>query len=357
MSFRDRYVDCLCREMSMRKSFFIPANCEYERKTPSDTVLHTVYIGGGTPSQLSARSIEKLFRQIRSTFSLDLKEATIEANPDDVSPEMAEAFRSVGINRVSMGVQTFDDRRLKFLRRRHSSAQAARAIDVLRNGRIGNISIDLMFGFPGQTLDDWRSDIRRALRLGVKHISAYSLTYEQGTPLYTMREAGRIKSLDEDVCADMYQLLCGMMREAGFEHYEISNFARKGFQSLHNSIYWHDEPYLGIGAAAHSYDFATRQWNVADIHAYMQSVESGALPNTIEPIDAATHYNDLVTTELRTVDGLDLSRLLPEQREYALKTSEKYVDDGMMSLNGSRLAIMQRGLFLSDMIMRDLMIV
>lgn len=357
MSFRDRYVDCLCREMNMRKSFFLSCKSGKGDETLADTTLRTVYIGGGTPSQLSADSIERLTRQVRDAFETDLKEVTIEANPDDVSPEMVEAFRRAGVNRVSMGVQTFDDRRLKFLRRRHDSEQAVKAIDVLGNGGIGNISIDLMFGFPGQTLGEWRSDIQQALSLGVRHISAYSLTYEPGTPLYKMREAGRIRSLDDDACADMYQLLCSMMREAGFEHYEISNFARKGFRSLHNSIYWHDEPYLGIGAAAHSYNLKTRQWNVADIQAYMRSIESGTLPNTVESIDAATHYNNLVTTALRTVDGLDLSKLFPKQREYALKMSRKYIDNGMMSLDGCRLTIMQRGLFLCDMIMRDLMIV
>lgn len=357
LSLRNRYVDCLCREMVLRSDFFQSFDDAVGAKEKSKTILDTIYIGGGTPSQLSFDNIERIFQSIQQIFPSTPKEVTIEVNPDDVSPQMARFFKQIGINRVSMGFQTFDDERLKFLRRRHTSSQAINSIETFLDAGIDNISIDLMFGFPTQTVDDWQNDVQMALSLDVKHVSAYSLMYEEGTPLYRMKQLGEIKCVDDDTSADMYQRLVDLMKEASFEHYEISNFARKGFRSLHNSSYWRDETYLGIGAAAHSYNRKSRQWNVANIQEYMKSIENDLIPNTVETIDETTHYNDLITTALRTIDGLNLTWLLPEHRVYALKASKRYIDDGMMTLCDDRLALTERGMFLCDMIMSDLIIV
>lgn len=253
-----------------------------------------------------------------------------------------------------MGVQTSDDKRLKFLRRRHTSRQVYQAVDIIRAAGISNISIDLMFGFPEETIGDWTNDIRHALSLDAKHISAYSLMYEEGTPLYRMLQQGIIREVDENTSINMYDLLIELTENAGFEHYEISNFARKGFRARHNSSYWQDAPYIGIGAAAHSYDLNSRQWNVDNIDRYIYSIENGQMPCTVEQIDNNTHYNDIVTTALRTSDGIDLSTLQSQYREFVLEQSDKFIKGGLLELHDGHIRLTRRGLYISDMIMRDL---
>jgi len=323
----------------------------YEQMTDDVT---TIYIGGGTPSQLSPENFEKILTHVADTFECSLQETTVEMNPDDISFELVDGLKQLGVDRVSMGAQTFSDKRLGFLRRRHKSQQVDRAVDIIQAAGITNVSIDLMFGFPEQTMEEWDNDIRHALGLGVKHISAYSLMYEEGTPLYRMLQQGRIRELDEDTCADMYYRLIDMTEKAGFEHYEISNFARDGFRSRHNSSYWQDIPYMGIGAAAHSYDRKTRRWNVADIEQYITSIENGLLPCTVENIDNDTHYNDMVTTALRTSDGIELDSLLPQYKSFILEQSSKLVDNGLLEIKGDRLRLTRRALFVSDMVMSEL---
>lgn len=357
VSFQDRYTDCLCREIELRKGFFQRYDESKEPYSSDKTVLNTVYIGGGTPSQLSLRNIERIFQQINEAFVLKDAELTMEVNPDDVEHDLVSVMKQVGINRVSMGVQTFDDKRLKFLRRRHNSEQAMKAVATVKDAGIDNISIDLMFGFPEETINDWTSDIKKALDLNVKHISSYSLSYEKDTLLYNMWQRGEVKNTDDDTYANMYERLLDLMNAADYEHYEISNFARKGFRSRHNSIYWHDDAYLGIGAAAHSYNHISRQWNIADLQSYMKSIENGTLPLTSEHIDENTHYNDLITTALRTIDGLNTKVLTPQQQQHLMKAANRYVDNGQLSFCDNVLRLTRKGLYVSDMIMSDLMII
>lgn len=352
LDLQDRYVDSLCREIALRKEYLSSYSTDSKA---ANTIIRTIYIGGGTPSQLSRYSLEKLFYAIDTYLECSPEEVTMEVNPDDVTNDLAETISALHINRVSMGAQTFDDNRLKFLNRRHKSFQVERAIDILHEHGVGNISIDLMFGFPGQTCDSWKEDVRRAISLDIQHISAYSLMYEEGTKLYRMLKENMIKEIDEEVSLNMYNELINILCGAGYEHYEISNFAKKGYRALHNSSYWHDIPYLGIGAAAHSYNIKSRQWNVSDINKYIESISHDTVPFTFESIDADTHYNDIVTTELRTSEGIDLSRLDDKYVQYIVKQAARHVADKTVDINDGHLKLTREGLYISDMIMSDLM--
>jgi len=383
---------------------------------PEGTGIDTIYLGGGTPSQLTPEQLHQLFIYINKVYappSLQggageeagegageragegagkVPEVTIEVNPDDVTVPYAEALPRLGINRVSMGIQTFDDDRLRFLHRRHTAAQARQAVATLRAAGFRNISIDLMYGFPGETLDDWQRDIDAAIALGVEHISAYCLMVEKGTALfYQMRneKLGRSNENEarsneeaEELERAMYELLMDKLAAAGYEHYEISNFARPGYRSRHNSNYWNDTPYIGLGAAAHSYLLPSgpvrrgsasashpvsasaspsaspcRSWNVADIHAYMTAIERYELPCEQEVLDPDTHYNDRIATALRTREGLDLTTLSDRHRAYCLREARPFLADGLLSLDGDHLHLTRKGLFVSDYVMSSLVYV
>ena len=350
---RQRYVDALCREMEIHP-------------LPEGISINTIYLGGGTPSQLTSHQLHQLFIYINKVYGQKPEangqkpEITIEVNPDDVTPEFAATLSQLPINRVSMGAQTFDDERLRFLRRRHTAAQVSEAVRLLRDAGIRNISIDLMYGFPNETLDDWQHDIDAAVALDVEHLSAYCLSIEEGTPLYEQMLNEKLEMINdktEELERQMYELLMNKLTDAGYEHYEISNFAKPSFRSRHNSSYWHDIPYIGIGAAAHSYDGSCRQWNVADIHQYMDAIERGEIPSEREILDADTHYNDRITVALRTSDGLDLDSLTERHRSYCISEAQRFLDDGLLRLRDNHLVLTRKGLFVSDYIMSALVIV
>ena len=269
LELRQRYVDALCQEMET-----------HPFPLPEGMGIDTIYLGGGTPSQLTMDQLRQIFIYINKVYSLPSiqggagggSEVTIECNPDDVTDEFAEGLTILPVNRVSMGVQTFSDERLRFLHRRHTAAQAVEAVARLRKAGIRNISIDLMYGFPSETLDDWQHDIEAAISLHVEHLSAYCLMIEEGTPLYRMQT----DPINEELERQMYYTLIDRLEAAGYEHYEISNFAHPGYRSRHNSSYWKGTPYIGLGAAAHSYDGKScRRWNVSDIHQYIEGIEKG----------------------------------------------------------------------------------
>ncbi|MBR7043495.1 MAG: radical SAM family heme chaperone HemW, partial [Prevotella sp.] len=329
----------------------------------------SVYLGGGTPSVLTEEQLCRIFESIErnyiynNVYSLPSlqsgggPEITLECNPDDVTDEFCATLRQLPVNRISMGAQTFDDARLKFLRRRHSSRQIAEAVNKLRHAGIENISIDLMFGFPGETLEDWEKDIERALRLNVEHISAYALMYEEETALFELWKSGKIAKIDEELMRKMYYRLIDRLENAGFEHYEISNFAKRGFRSRHNSSYWNETPYVGLGAAAHSYDGKTRSWNASDIEAYIAAIERGELPSESEEIDIDTRYNDLITSALRTREGIHLPSLSEKHRKYLLENAQNALRNGFLAIDGDRIHLTRNALFISDSILSDLILV
>ena len=366
-TWQNRYVEALCREMEMRaeKSGERGETSDErgERRDERGERIETIYLGGGTPSLLTADNLQRLFDAIRLHYEVSaLQEVTIECNPDDVTASFAEVLPQLGINRTSLGIQTFSDERLRFLHRRHTAQQAVEAIHRLRQAGIANVSIDLMFGFPGQTLDQWLADIRQAVALQPQHISAYSLMIEEGTPLYKwIMENGewKMENGSDELSRQMYEALIDGLAAAGYEHYEISNWCLPGFRSRHNSSYWNQTPYIGIGAAAHSYDGHTRSWNVSDLQQYVESIEQGKRPFTAEVIDEDTRYNDLITTALRTRDGINLNTLPDRYRRYLLQQARRSLDAGFLKIETSSegksfIHLTRQGLFVSDDVMSDL---
>ncbi len=348
---RQRYVDALCREMDLR---------------PTDDTIATIYLGGGTPSMLTHGQLRQLFTHIYNRYSVAPDaELTMEMNPDDVvrsgeggnDKSPVPLLDGLPVNRVSMGTQTFSAEQLRFLRRRHSADEVDKAVELLRRQGVDNISIDLMFGFPSETMADWHTDIAHALSLHPEHLSAYSLMYEEGTPLGKLLEQGQINEIDEELSVAMYNELADQLTAAGYEHYEISNFALPGRRSRHNSSYWNATPYIGLGAAAHSYDACTRSWNVSDLSQYMEAVEAGRLPCEKETLGDDTRYNDLITTRLRTREGIELDGLQPRHRDYLLRLAKPHLEQGLLAEEEGRLHLTRRGIMVSNAVMSDLMLV
>ena len=367
LSVEERYVNAICHEMELR--------AEKNRDNSGERIggLSTIYLGGGTPSQLSFESLQKIFQTIDKVYHIGLErdtenntcttatpiEITMECNPDDITEEFAQNLRSLPINRISMGAQTFSDERLRFLHRRHTADEVETAVKRLRNVNIKNISVDLMFGFPNETLEEWKEDIERLLALDIEHISAYSLMYEEGTPLYRLLQAGKVKDMDDELYRQMYDTLIDRIAEAGYEQYEISNFAKlklqSPYRSQHNSSYWHNVPYIGIGASAHSYGNGKRSWNIADTKAYIAAIEEDRLPCEEEIIDADTHYNDMIMTALRTCEGIDLSTLSAEYYTYLMRLAKPLQQQGLLKEDNGWLHLTRNGIYVSDSVMSDLM--
>lgn len=341
--FREAYVDALCREMVLRRSEI------------NSSRVPSLYIGGGTPSQLSIHQLNRIFACIAECFNLqEDAEVTIEANPEDVTEAWLENLQSLPVNRISMGVQTFSDDLLCLLRRRHTASKAIAAVELCRRYGFHNISIDLIYGLPGQTMDVWKSDVEQALLLQVPHLSSYALSYEEGTALSLMLERGEICQVEDELSWQMYMWLMQETERAGMEHYEISNFCMPGMHSRHNSSYWQSKPYLGLGPGAHSYDGKfVRRANLPDLRDYVTS--SGDVPHETEVLSESELYDELVMTRLRTAEGLPLDLLSEEERTYCLKMSQSHLKGGRMVFDNGRLRLTKEGIFVSNDIICDLM--
>ena len=343
---RDAFVRTLAKELAFRHN---------------DAPISTLYFGGGTPSQLDDEEMEAVFSAIHRHCVLSPHaEITFEANPDDISQQKVAQLRQLGVNRISLGVQSFDDTRLSFLNRRHTAQQALDAIDILRTKGIENISIDLIFGLPGQQLADWNKELAQAFELPITHLSAYSLMYEKGTPLYYARERGAVKECDEETSLSMFLKLCTSAQCAGFEQYEISNFARPGYRSRHNSSYWHGIPYLGLGPGAHSYDGKNcRRVNDYSLRRYMEAGRAKTfadVPHTLEKLSADECYDELICTRLRTCEGLSLQEVPASRRSALLRMARPHIDGGRLELDAdNHLRFTASGIFVSDDVMSDLM--
>lgn len=356
----NRYIEAVCTELELRK-----------QSLPDP--VHTIYIGGGTPSLLNPAPVKQLKDCMNRNYRVmpDL-EFTVEANPDDISPEWLEAMSRTGVNRISMGVQTFHDGHLKLLRRRHNSERAIQAVHLCQEHGFRNISIDLIYGLPEQTLEEWKADVAQAIALNVQHLSAYALIYEENTALWRMRELNKVQEADEELSLSMFEYLITELKNNGFEHYEISNFGLPGFHSRHNSSYWNDTPYLGCGASAHSFIRMERMYNTANIDQYIKDIMRCREENLpykevchCEVLDRYEHYNDRIITGLRTAAGLDLEKLEQdfgtELKNYCLKMAAPHLKENTLQIteeNGHPQGVLKlshRGLFLSDGIMSDLL--
>ena len=347
---KSAYVHALCQELDMRKDYLEGEDIE------------TIYLGGGTPSQLTQKELEEIFSSLYNIYKVkENAEITLEANPDDLTPEYIHMLRTLPINRISMGIQTFQEETLKLLHRRHTARQAIEAVKHCREAGFQNISIDLMYGLPGETLETWKEDLQQAIALHPEHISAYHLIYEEGTALWKLREQKQVEEADEDLSVTLFKTLIEELTHAGYEHYEISNFCLPGLHSRHNSSYWTGKKYLGCGPSAHSFNGTSRQWNVASLDQYIQSIQQGELDYEIEELDIYTRYNDFVITTIRTHWGMSLSHLRSTYGEnlyqYCLRMAKPHLEQGVLEIKEDTLKLTKEGIFISDGIMSDLLFV
>ena len=342
------YIRALCRELTDREAYL---EGEY---------IETIYLGGGTPSQLAKEDFEAIFSHIYKVYKvIPDAEITLEANPDDLTPEYISMLRTFPFNRISMGIQTFQDSTLKLLQRRHTAEQAIRAFQNCRTAGFRNISIDLMYGLPGETLASWKEDLKQALALHPEHISAYHLIYEEGTTLWQLREQHKLAEADEDLSVSLFGTLIDSLTAAGYEHYEISNFCRPDKYSRHNTSFWRGIPYLGCGPSAHSFNGTTREWNVSSIDLYIKGIEGNQRDFETENLDQTTRYNEFIITTIRTVWGTPIEKLKQEFGnelwEYCRKMSAPYLENGKLEIHEGALRLTREGIFISDSIMSDLL--
>ena len=322
--------------------------------------VETLYFGGGTPSMLTPDELENLMQTLNTCYSIQPgAEITLEANPDDLNFSYLKALRSMGINRLSIGVQSFSDPVLQWMNRRHDAFQASRAVLHAAEAGFDNLNIDLIYGVPGLSTKDWEKSLEIALALPIQHLSAYHLTIEENTPLGVFHKRGRVSPVPESLSEAHFQSLLSITAGKGFEHYEISNFALKGHESRHNTAYWEQKSYLGIGPSAHSYNGTTRRWNLSLNGEYARRVEQGIPWWEEETLTSDNRYNEYLMTSLRTRKGMDSAYLLrcfgADRYRYFLKNLDPWLETGKVEKNGETgFRISHSGLLLTDRIVADL---
>ena len=325
-------------------------HCEMDEQANflNDKILKTIYFGGGTPSLLHPEQIERFIDHASRLYDCSgVEEITIEANPDDITEEYVAALRKTDVNRVSLGIQSFDDEELRFMNRRHSAEEAIDAVKRLQDSGIENITIDLIFGVDGFGEEVLNRSLDTALALGVQHISAYHLTIEPATTFHRRVQAGRMKEVDEELSEREYALIEKRLTEGGYEHYEVSNYAKAGFRSRHNSSYWHGAEYLGIGPGAHSFNGSVRRWSSQSLPQYISGREYES-----ETLSQTEHFNEYVMTSLRCCEGMDIelikSRFGEERLARLLAEAKTQIAIGNLVLNDGRLYIPTERFLTSD---------
>ena len=322
--------------------------------------VRTIYFGGGTPSLASAERIGRAIELCREMFDCSpLEEVTLEANPDDLSEEYLRALREVGVNRLSIGIQSFDDEVLRTMNRRHDAAAAVRAVETARAVGFDNITIDLIYGLPFGPKDALTRSLAQAVALGVEHVSAYHLTIEPNTRFGRMAERGELAPVPDEESEHQYNQVHTTLTEAGYDHYEISNFAREGRRSRHNSSYWQSQPYLGIGPAAHSFDGESRVWARSSVADYLAGVDRGECYEN-ELLTASDRYNETIMTSLRCREGVDLAELEKKfgraRKEYFVNETARFVVSGVLVSDGNRVAMCPERWLVSDSVIAELFI-
>jgi len=345
---KERYINALCKELEIRKDYIQKENIE------------TIYFGGGTPSLLSYKNFESIFKVIYNIYTVSPQaEITLEANPDDLAPQYITMLRKLPFNRLSIGIQTFQEKTLKLLNRRHSATQAIKAFKDCRNAGFDNISIDLIYGLPNESLTSWEEDLNQTIILHPEHISAYNLIYEKGTTLWNLKKQHKVKECSEELSLQMFNTLIDKLHSVNYEHYEISNFCLPDKFSRHNSSYWTDKKYLGCGPSAHSYDGKNRQWNIASLSEYIKGFEEETPRFEIEELNIYTRYNDFIITHIRTNWGIKLTELKNKFNEqlykYCLLMANPHIEQGTLEIKNDTIKLTRKGIFISDTIMSDLL--
>ncbi|MBN2893558.1 MAG: radical SAM family heme chaperone HemW [Bacteroidales bacterium] len=344
------YVNALCKEIELQKKYL------------GTNKISTIYLGGGTPTVLKPSQLNRIFEAVFKVFDLQKdNEITIEVNPEDLTLQYLQDLKNyTPINRLSIGLQSFSDEELSFMNRKHSVETSQKAIENAQKTGFYNITGDLIFGLPSQTLEQWNYNLKKFIELNIPHLSAYSLTIEEGTVFGLWKKKKRITEIDEELSLKMYQKLIEKSEENNFQHYEISNFAKEGFIARHNFSYWTGEKYLGIGASAHSFDGKTRQWNVANIENYIKSIQQNLIPAEKETLTEADKFNEFILTGLRTYLGVKISRLEDEFADFyrqIRKNIEELENKGFVEKKDNHFVLTKNGKFVSDAIMSELMVV
>jgi len=342
------FVDALLKETELRKDYL------------EDETVSTIYIGGGTPSVFSIKELSDILNQINKFFKVEENcEITIELNPDDVNQDYMEGLKKLNINRISLGVQSWRDSDLKMLNRRHNSEQAAAALTEVFNAGFNNVTIDLIYGITGMTVKEWSSNLDIAFSFDITHLSAYHLTIEPGTVFGKMQEKGSFTEIDEDESNAQFNTLIEKAEAAGFIHYEISNFGKQGYFSKHNSNYWKQVNYLGLGPSAHSFNGYSRQWNIRNLNGYIKSINSGKSFFEKEELDTKARFNEYIMTSLRTMWGIDLDYIETtfekEGYDYVVNLSGKFKNYGLIKLEKNSLILTNQGKMISDNIISEFM--
>jgi putative oxygen-independent coproporphyrinogen III oxidase len=348
LKLKENLVSAVAKELVMRKDYL------------SGQMVETIYFGGGTPSLLSADEFRMLIQIIQDHYSVcDLPEITIEANPDDLTPKYIDELADTAVNRISIGIQSFNDDFLIKMNRRHTAQQAIEVIQNCHNAGFTNLSADLIYGLPGLTNTEWQNQLDMMAGLNVPHLSAYHLTYEKGTVFEVWLRNQKIQEVSEDDSLEQFKILIDWAKANGYEHYEISNFARAGQYSKHNTSYWQQQPYLGIGPAAHSFNIKTRSWNISNLSKYIAGIENQHPVTEKEILTDADKFNDYIITSLRTCWGIDLEYL---DKSFNLKMvqtlhkiADKYLQSNKLIKTEKHLKLTASGIFISDQIISELM--
>jgi len=329
------------------------------RKNYLSEPIETIYLGGGTPSLIPPASIQRLLEIVYTNFSVTVNaEITLEANPDDINAEQVAAWKKAGINRMSVGVQSFHPHLLQWMNRAHDSNQSVEAITLLQKGGFEHISLDLIYGCPNQSDESWEKDVRETLALGVPHVSCYALTSEPNTALWHMIKKGDAPQIQSEQQARQFIMLMEWMQAAGYEHYEISNFSLPHQRSRHNSSYWKGISYLGIGPSAHSFNGHEREWNISNNAVYIESIRKGMLPNTKEILTPTQQVNEYIMTSLRTMEGISLIQIanrfgnaLPEQ---IMQDAQPWIREELLEWVNQHLLLTRAGKLMADRIAANL---
>lgn len=344
-----KMVDTIVLEIVTRKEYL-----------PKDSVINTIYFGGGTPSLLSTKQLEQILNAISSHFILDVKELTIEMNPDDIKKEKLRELRDIGIDRLSIGIQSFDAQILKYYNRAHNAQESLRAINLAKNAGFEKLSIDLIYGFPSENHQLWKDDLAIAIAQDPGHISSYCLTVEPKTALYSWAKKGSFVPASEDFAADQFEMLQESMEKANYIQYEISNFSKHDQFALHNKNYWHNIPYLGVGPSAHSYDGSQRGSNIAHNTQYIKAFTESSIPFAIEQMSREDLINDYILTSLRTIWGTDINFLRKKLGDGYLEDKASLLSqlqsESLLKIEDSRFLLTKKGNLLADSIAASLFI-
>jgi len=347
LKYKDDYLKALKQELLQRKNYI------------ENQIVETIYFGGGTPSLLNEKELNELFELIYKTFKIsDNPEITIEANPDDLNKEYLKNLRKTPVNRLSIGIQSFFDDDLKLMNRRHLAEQSIAAVKNAQNTGYQNISGDLIYGLPEMTSDKWEKNLQKFFNLRIQHLSAYHLTYEPNTVFYKRLKTGKLKEISEEESLFQFQLLNEKAKENDFIHYETSNFAKQGKFSRHNSAYWQQKHYLGIGASAHSYNEISRQFNIKNIKEYIKRVSDNSNYFEKEILSNADKYNDYLITSLRTMWGSNINEIEKtfgkQFAEYFINKAKTQINKGNLLCKENIYMISEKGKFIEDLILSDL---